>query len=1261
MRTASTLRLLVLLTLVSACGSGRAYLSHRDVATAERFALRQSSGGGDVQEVAARFYSAEVDPEQASTAITELLERHPHDATAHEMAALVAELRGEHDTAWAHWLRAASDLRTPFTSIYLDRALAYNLTASQTSASITLLEVMWREHPRPDVRVDAARRLVGLYELRERYADADRVTPELGFIEPWKIIGAFDNDQGRGLLAEHPPESSIDFDAEVRGRLMPVRWRDARPAMDRTGLVVLPDLVSPNRWSVAYLLTQVHSDEPRDVQLRITTPDSMRLWVNGALVAEQERIGGWATDNLVVPIRLEAGWNRVLVKSAHRDRGSWVFGARITDADGEPVDGLRYDVARLHDAPAPQRTERVTITSVLAAEIAEVEPPLRRAVLTHLDATRRGLEGEALNAARALLDVAPEHPVVVREAALTHWTSDELGRAMDLLNQGVRHFPRLAGFLHQRGAFYHQRHRYDRAIEDLRRAIDLAPTARFAHMELASTFESRAFREQQCEVLEGAVERWPESGWALRALGDCQQTRGYLDEAEESYRRADALDPGHGWNLGRLAALRRWRGDHAEAVRHAERLRARAPWNVDNLLTLADYLRYAGRREEARAVYREATERDPVNPTPHQTLGSMAYEDRDLAVALSAWTAALARDPENGGLADRVDFLRQGGEDDPDRLMMPTEEQIEQALAMQVQPHPGAHTVLLLDDEVTTVRQDGSSTRRVTQVHLAVTTDGRDALIATQVPGNARILQAYSLSPEGEHQEASSIRGGMIRFRGLEAGSRVLVQYVYNAAPPPFLPNHFVSTWLFQGLHSQVVQARWVLQLPAGRELAMNVQGPVEHAVRREDDHDVHVFTSRDVAPLVAEPSMPNAGDLLATVTLSTLTDWREYVEWERALLSEVFESNAQLRALATRLTRGASTPRERFDRIFHFVAQEIRYQQDYETTIAGVRPHSCPVVLERGYGDCKDKAVLMILLGREVGLDIRFAILRTSNAGRVLRNVPNQQFNHAIVYVPTQEGIERGFFMDPTTDGLDMGNLREDDQGATALVLNPTDGAWEFLDIPYQDASRQSFGCTVEVSVATSEQAQARARCQARGSSGSSIRRTLRNAERGRQLYQGIANMLFAGARVNEASAQHADDIWHPVELSMDLDVSAAIQPQGEHHRMPTPFAFPLAAQTRLERRSTPLRLGAPEAGRWEIAYEVPNRARIVRTPDDFEVRHACFSVSRRTTTRGRRATVSIEYQRTCTEVSPEDYVELRRNAQRAANQLQGEIVFDL
>jgi len=77
--------------------------------------------------------------------------------------------------------------------------------------------------------------------------------------------------------------------------------------------------------------------------------------------------------------------------------------------------------------------------------------------------------------------------------------------------------------------------------------------------------------------------------------------------------------------------------------------------------------------------------------------------------------------------------------------------------------------------------------------------------------------------------------------------------------------------------------------------------------------------------------------------------EWDEYVRWERALLADAFQNSPQLEELAARLTAGASSPRERLDRLFRYVTKEIRYQQDYETTVAGVRPHACPVVIERG------------------------------------------------------------------------------------------------------------------------------------------------------------------------------------------------------------------------------------------------------------------------------------------------------------------------
>ena len=60
-----------------------------------------------------------------------------------------------------------------------------------------------------------------------------------------------------------------------------------------------------------------------------------------------------------------------------------------------------------------------------------------------------------------------------------------------------------------------------------------------------------------------------------------------------------------------------------------------------------------------------------------------------------------------------------------------------------------------------------------------------------------------------------------------------------------------------------------------------------------------------------------------------------------------------------------------------------------------------------------------------------------------------------------------------------------------------------------------------------------------------------MRNEERARQLYQNLSDTMFSGATVTEASSANADDIRHPVELTIAMDASPALQPQGTDRRM--------------------------------------------------------------------------------------------------------------
>jgi len=81
----------------------------------------------------------------------------------------------------------------------------------------------------------------------------------------------------------------------------------------------------------------------------------------------------------------------------------------------------------------------------------------------------------------------------------------------------------------------------------------------------------------------------------------------------------------------------------------------------------------------------------------------------------------------------------------------------------------------------------------------------------------------------------------------------------------------------------------------------------------------------------------------------------------------------------------------------------------------------------------------------------VHFALLRTRGMGELRREVPYQQFNHVIAYVPIQPGFPAARFYDPTADGLDVETLRPDDPGTESLVFDLQNSRHYWLSVPYQ------------------------------------------------------------------------------------------------------------------------------------------------------------------------------------------------------------------
>ncbi|HPP54903.1 MAG TPA: hypothetical protein PK777_18245, partial [Thermoguttaceae bacterium] len=125
-----------------------------------------------------------------------------------------------------------------------------------------------------------------------------------GFLRHWKLIGPFDNADGRGFAAVYPPETEWNPQASYPGKHGSVRWIDHQ-SDDDYGLVDLNKALVEEKDVVGYAAAEFFLRSEREVQIRIGSPNAVKLWVNGRLLVAHEMYhSGSQIDQYVAPVRL---------------------------------------------------------------------------------------------------------------------------------------------------------------------------------------------------------------------------------------------------------------------------------------------------------------------------------------------------------------------------------------------------------------------------------------------------------------------------------------------------------------------------------------------------------------------------------------------------------------------------------------------------------------------------------------------------------------------------------------------------------------------------------------------------------------------------------------------------------------------------------------------------------------------------------------------------------------------------------------------
>lgn len=182
-------------------------------------------------------------------------------------------------------------------------------------------------------------------QIEQRLKDLGQkvdVPRHFGYLMQWKLIGPFDNVEGKGFNVAYPPEAEQKFEEKLAGKEGEVAWIEHQTD-DRLGLVDLNKALGKNMGAAGYALAAFHSPQARPIELRMNCVCANKVWLNGRLVASNEVYhSGEEFDQYVAAGRLQAGKNTILVKVCQNEMKEpwaqdWRFSVRVCDETGTAV------------------------------------------------------------------------------------------------------------------------------------------------------------------------------------------------------------------------------------------------------------------------------------------------------------------------------------------------------------------------------------------------------------------------------------------------------------------------------------------------------------------------------------------------------------------------------------------------------------------------------------------------------------------------------------------------------------------------------------------------------------------------------------------------------------------------------------------------------------------------------------------------------------------------------------------------------------
>ena len=1010
-------------------------------------------------------YIIKKDFDSAEIVFKEKLSANPKDIRMILGLSYLLEMRHRYQESWNVYktIVQATDDPIPYLySIWLSPRFSTQMHEKKSGVQDILKQLTLKGDKAGSLRA-MAMEMLGSVEIRNRNVkSAKQYYAGIKALSAYQIIGPFEHISASGFNIAYPPEDKFALGEIYEGKNgTPASW--FIPPYIKSDYWLDFQAYFPDRQAIYYANTFVWSPNNAKVNVRIGTSGSVKVFLNDTEIIRDSNETNNDFDTYIVKTELSKGWNRLLVKVGYSEIERCNFLMRITDDEGNPIDGLK-ESAQSQDyvKQKPSIIEYIPNPIITQLKgIIEKHPDWIEHYLLLADAylrNDRAIEAEQL--LKKALSISKDNPIVLWKFLDTYARGrkkDEVNTTYEMLAAMSKDIP--DGIIHKFNQHLDNED-FDRAEDMVNRIEQLLPGTETAYTLRIRYYDKKRMQDKVISTVREAKKKFPQS-WTfteLAALFDFQASRKrdtmigmYSKYLQSVYGEAPLLALAKAYLED--SKVKDWEKTYAELL-------ALSPSSPGFHFQMASVYTQLEQYDKAEKAVGAALKFCPSCNSYWSKLGEIHRSKKDLNSAIAAYQKALEYSPTDYDarailreLQGKKSIFTIFGETNIDSILKS---------APSAKDHPEASAAIVSDKMRRVVYEQGASESVSESIIRVFNEKGIDFFKEYRVGynGNSQSLvieKAVTIKADGKEIRAD-INRNMAVFKGLEVNDFIYVKYRIRNYNTGKLAKHVWDEYYFNRFFP-ITHAEYALIMPNEMQFTTSQQAmditPKEIQLP-EINSTLYSWSINKEPGIVYETDMPSLPEIGKVLRFTTIPNWVFLVDWYAELAQSKAQSSYEIKEAVKQLIPNPEklSEKEKIQKVFQFITDNIRYSM-VSFRQSALIPQKARDVLVNKIGDCKDVSTLGIAMLGELGIKADYVLVNSGNEERLLHVLPSIAFNHCIIAVREKDN-QKPFFLDLTASNFPTGVIPAADKNAFSLLIKP--GITQPLLLPDKQVTAPTF-----------------------------------------------------------------------------------------------------------------------------------------------------------------------------------------------------------